>query len=142
MAARRRGSAVTMENRYDFAFDHRYARLLGLLGIRPDTSYVLVTDDALRVRFGRWEVATPLSNVTDVRVTGPYTAIKAIGVRMSLADRGLTFGSGTREGVCVRFREPVRGSDPLGLMRHPGLTVTVADCAGLADRLRRHATSG
>ncbi|MDA0632124.1 hypothetical protein OUY22_01750 [Nonomuraea sp. MCN248] len=125
------------QTRYDFAFDRRFGPWLGMLGVRPDNSHVLVTEEALRVRFGPWEVASPLSNVTDVSVTGPYSAIKAIGVRMSLADRGLTFGSDVREGVCVRFRQPVRGSEPLGLVRHPGLTVTVADCAALADRLRR-----
>ena len=31
------------------------------------------------------------------------------------------------EGVCIRFAEPVRGMDPMGKIRHPGLTVTVAE---------------
>ena len=135
----RAGSA---ETRYDFAFDRRYGPLLGLLRIRPDNSYVLVTDRALRVRFGPWEVVTSLDNVAEVQVTGPYAAIKAIGVRMSLADRGLTFGSSTRQGVCVRFRQPVGGGEPVGLLRHPALTVTVADCHGLATHLRQHLRTG
>jgi hypothetical protein len=29
--------------------------------------------------------------------------------------------------VCLLLREPVLGIDPAGLVRHPGLTVTVAD---------------
>jgi len=37
--------------------------------------------------------------------------------------------------VCLEFHEPVTGIDPLGLIRHPGLTVTVADPEGLAAAL-------
>jgi hypothetical protein len=35
----------------------------------------------------------------------------------------------------VLFREPVPGIDPVGKVRHPGLTLTVADCDGLVDAL-------
>jgi hypothetical protein len=52
---------------------------------------------------------------------------------VSLADRGLTFASNGRSGVCPRFKQPVRGVDPLGIVRHPGLTVTVDDAEGLLE---------
>jgi hypothetical protein len=122
-------------DRFPFSFDPRYARLLAALGVRPSTAGVLVGPGTLRVRFGPWLVETPLANIAGVETSGPYTAVKAVGPHISLADRGLTFGTNTRSGVCVRFREPVRGGDPLGLIRHPGLTLTVADPAALADRL-------
>ena len=41
--------------------------------------------------------------------------------------QALTFGTTTRGGVCLRFREPVAGIDPWGRIRHPGLTLTVAE---------------
>lgn len=91
----------------------------------------------LRVRFGPWLVETPLSNLAGAEATGPYHALRAFGVRLSLADRGLTFGTTTRGGVCLRFREPVRGLDPWGLLRHPGLTVTVAEPELVAEAVNR-----
>jgi hypothetical protein len=65
-----------------------------------------------------------------VEVTGPFAAWKVLGARLSLADRGLTFGTVPSAGVCVSFRDPVSGIEPTGRLRHPNLTVTVAqpDC--------------
>jgi hypothetical protein len=37
--------------------------------------------------------------------------------------------------VCIRLRQPHPGIDPLGLVRHSGLTVTVADPDALAALL-------
>lgn len=93
--------------------------------------------DGLRVRFGPWLVETPLSNLAGAEATGPYRAVRVFGVRLSLADRGLTFGTTTRGGVCLRFREPVRGIDPWGLLRHPGLTVTVSEPELVAEAINR-----
>ncbi|ETK36643.1 hypothetical protein [Microbispora sp. ATCC PTA-5024] len=121
--------------RFLFDFDPRYSPVLTVLGVTPATAGVLVGRDTLRVRFGPWVVETSLDNVVGAETTGPYTPWKAIGAHVSLADRGLTFATNTRSGLCVRFREPVRGGDPFGLLRHPGLTVTVADPAALAGHL-------
>jgi hypothetical protein len=82
-------------------------------------------------------VETALDNVVDVSVTGPYRFVKTAGpAHLSLADRGLTFATNGDRGVCLTMREPIRGIDPFGLLRHPNLTVTVADCDGLADAVR------
>ncbi|WP_410565048.1 hypothetical protein [Amycolatopsis sp. cmx-4-61] len=91
----------------------------------------------LRVRFGPWLVETPLSNLAGAEATGPYRAWRVFGVRLSLADRGLTFGTTTQGGVCLRFREPVRGLDPWGLLHHPGLTVTVSEPDLVAEAVNR-----
>jgi hypothetical protein len=37
--------------------------------------------------------------------------------------------------VLISFRTPVTGLDPLGVLHHPELTVTVADVDGLAELL-------
>lgn len=90
----------------------------------------------LVARFGPWSCETTVDNVVSVKVTGPYRAHRAIGPRASFADRGLTFGSTTAGGVCLRFHQPVHGLDPFGAIAHPGLTVTVADREGFAAVVR------
>ncbi|GLU48520.1 hypothetical protein [Nocardiopsis ansamitocini] len=121
--------------RFGFDFDERYARVLAVLGVRPDRAHVDVDGQALRIRFGPWTVDTPRSNITSIQVGGPFVPWKVIGARVSLADGGLTLGTAARRGVCVRLRTPVRGIEPLGLLRHRGVTVTVADPDGLAAAL-------
>jgi hypothetical protein len=124
------------ELHHDFAFEPEY-RLAGrMLGIGPDTCSVVVDDRYLRVHFGPWAVATRLENVAGASVTGPYQRLKTLGPpHLSLADRGLTFATNHHEGVCVRLVHAVRGIEPLGLIRHPAVTVTVEDPAGLASLL-------
>ena len=122
--------------RFDFSFDLLYRVVALPLGITPATAHVDVEDGRLEARFGLWRVSTPLSNVTGTEVTGPYNALKTIGpAHLSLADRGLTFATNASKGLCICFEEPVKGIDPTGRLRHPGLTVTVADVDGLAARL-------
>lgn len=92
----------------------------------------------LLARFGPWVVRTPLTNVVDATVSGPYATAKTIGpAHLSFSDQGLTFATNGDRGVCLSFEQPVAGMDPLGLLRHPGLTVTVADPEALVDALRR-----
>lgn len=120
---------------FAFRFDPRYVRMLALAGIRPERAGVDVGGGILDVRFGPWHCTTTLDNVAGVETTGPFKAIKAIGPRLSLADRGLTFGTNTQRAVCIRFRDPVPGIEPTGVLKHPGLTVTVDDVDGLAAAL-------
>ena len=69
------------------------AATLFAAGILPGTSFVDVADGHLLARFGPWTLSTPLSNITSTQVSGPYRWYTAIGVRMSISDRGITFGS-------------------------------------------------
>lgn len=121
---------------FDFAFDavHRVVALP--LGITPSTAGVDVDDGRLLARFGLWRLSTALANVEGTEITGPYRLFKTIGpAHLSLADRGLTFATNARRGLCIRFREPVTGIEPTGCLRHPALTVTVADVDALAAAL-------
>jgi hypothetical protein len=122
-----------MRETLGFAFDRAASVVLAPLGIRPETAYVRIDDEAFTVRFGRWSLQTPKSNVVEARVTGPYRWYRAIGVRLSLADRGATFGTNAWSGLCVCFAEPVPAVLPGSLLRHPALTVTVQE----PERLRR-----
>ncbi len=96
-----------------------------------------MADGGLTARFGPWRVQTALNNIADVSITGPYTFVKTAGpAHLSLADRGLTFATNADRGVCLIMREPIPGIDPFGLLRHPNLTLTVADCDELTDAIQ------
>jgi hypothetical protein len=122
--------------RFPFKFDPRF-RVAGMaFGVVPQRASVEVADGQLRARFGFVRLSTPLSNIAAVEITGPYFWPKVIGgPRLSFADRGLTFATNAKKGVCILFKQPVSAGFPL--LRHPGLTVTVADPEGLAALLRR-----
>jgi hypothetical protein len=123
--------------RFPFAFDPTYRRLGRPFGVRPDSAWVEVGDELLKARFGPWRVTTPLANVSGAEVTGPYALLKTAGpARLAITDRGLTFATNGDRGVRIDFRTPVPGLDPLRLIRHPELTVTVADHERLATLLR------
>jgi hypothetical protein len=121
---------------FPFEFEPSYRLVARAFGISPATALVTVGEMDLDARFGFWRVRTPLTNVAGVEITGPFSVPKTIGpAHMSLSDRGLTFATNRRRGVCVRFRDAVAGVEPTGRLRHPGLTVTVADCSGLYEAL-------
>src|SRR5690606_31998504 len=124
--------------RFAFDFDPLF-RLAALpFGVAPDRAHVTVDDDRLIVRFGPWRLDTPLDNVVGAEVSGPFALPKVIGPpHLSLRDRGLTFATNARQGVCIRFGAPVAGLLPLPQLRHPAVTVTVAEAATLAALLDR-----
>jgi hypothetical protein len=121
---------------FPFEFEASYRLPARLFLVTPETARVVLTDADFDAGFGRWRVRTPLSNISGVHITGPYGFLKTAGpAHLSLSDRGLTLATNRRQGLCVRFREPVAGIEPTGRIRHPSLTVTVADCPGLQHAL-------
>jgi hypothetical protein len=125
--------------RFPFAFDPTYRRIGRPFGVTPESAWVEVAGGLLEARFGPWSVTTPLTNVIGAEVTGPYALIKTAGpARLAITDRGLTFATNGHRGVRIDFRTPVPGLDPLRLIKHPELTVTVA----AYDRLATLLTSG
>jgi hypothetical protein len=138
---RRVGPAAERPSRQRFSF-----RFNGSVGIAARAfvlserrAEVVIDGDReqLIARYGWWAVATPLANIAAVSVTGPYRVWKVIGPpHISFQDRGLTFATNSDLGVCIRFHEPVKGIDPRGFIRHPGLTVTVDDPVGLVAALQ------
>ena len=121
---------------YQFAFDRRFVVPLVGLGVRRGNSRVVLTDTQFAVRFGWWQLRSPISNLKDVRITRDYRWFKGIGARGSMVDRGVTFGTNTRAGVCVCFHEPVTALAG-DWMLHPAATVTVEDPEGFAEAVRR-----
>lgn len=129
-----------MADRFPFAFDPRYQRVNRWFGVTPQRSGVTVDEHELAARFGRWQLRTPLSNISDVSITGPYAFLKTAGpARLGVTDLGLTFATNGVRGVLITFRERVPGIEPLGILRHGELTVTVADVDRFAELVRRRA---
>jgi len=125
---------VTRE--FEFAFEGRYRLPAVAFGITPATAQVVVTADELLVRFGPWRLRTPLANVSGTEVSTGYAFHRTAGPpHLSLADRGVTFATNSRRGLCIAFVEPVRAIEPAGVLRHPAATVTVADPEALAGAI-------
>ena len=56
--------------------------------VHPGACSARIEHGQLSVLFGRWSLTTPVSNIADVTVTGPYTWRKAAGpAHLSVADR-------------------------------------------------------
>jgi hypothetical protein len=131
------GPVAATLHRFPFDF-HPLFRLPALAaGVTPGSAYVDVDREKLEVRFGPWSMQVDRDDIAEVCETGPYKPWKVIGPpHLSLADRGITFGTTTGGGVCITLRRPVPGIEPTGRLKHPGLTVTVADREGLVELLR------
>lgn len=123
-------------HRFPFTFAPLYRWPARLLGIHERSAEVLVGDEELTARFGPWRLTTALANITGAGLSGPYAVPTTIGpAHLSFTDRGITFATNPDAGACLTFRDPVRGIDPFGAIRHPGLTVTVADPEALVELL-------
>lgn len=123
---------------FPFRFDRVYRILALPFGITPSKAWVRIGGGSFEARFGPWRVMTTTDNLDMAQITGPYALPTTAGpAHLSFTDRGLTFASNGVQGVCVSFKEPVPGISPVGGLRHPALTVTVADVEGLCQAVER-----
>ncbi len=137
MAGDEHSQTSLSQQRFSFRFAPAYRRAAFVFGVRPDKAWVDVDADNLHARFGPWRLRTTVANISAVEITGPYAFLKTAGpAHLSFSDRGLTFASNGDRGVLISFHQPVPGIEPTGRLRHPELTVTVADVEGLAAMLR------
>src|SRR3990172_12671846 len=123
--------------RFPIRLGRRSRPLLRLFGVRPGNAYVDLDGD-LDARFGRYRLTTPLANIASWRIEGPWLWITAIGVRMSLRHRDVTFGGSHRGGVRIDFKERVR----FGVFRITALYVTVEGLEGFAAALSERGVPG
>jgi hypothetical protein len=121
------------ERFFPYDLDRWYSPVWGPLGVRASKDGVTVGADDLIATYGWFRLSTPMSNVLGGHVTSNYRWHTSVGVRLSFADDGLTFGTNRRKGVCIHFSEPVGGVVPG--RKHSALTVTVADCEALVERI-------
>jgi hypothetical protein len=123
-----------MTRQFPYAVDPRYLPLLLPFGLkRKRDGVTLAKDGSLVATFGFFSLRTTLDNVTGAHVTRGYRWWTAVGVRSSMADDGLTFGTNHRAGVCIHFGEKVPSR--LSKSGHSALTVTVDDLEGLEAAL-------
>jgi hypothetical protein len=118
---------------FPYRFDRKYVGIWWPLGVREGIDGVTIGGESFSATFGRKRLETPRSNITGAHATVDYQWWKAVGLRLSFVDDGLTFGTSTHGGVCVHFGEPVKRV--IGAKDHSALTVTVEDLDGLVDVL-------
>jgi hypothetical protein len=126
--------------RFPTRIDRRFALILRVLfGVRPENSYVeLGETGSFLARYGRFHLETPIANIVSWRMEGPWSSLTALGVRMSVRHRDVTFGGSAHGGVRVDFRERPK----LSIMHPPALYVTVDDLEGLAAALTDRGVPG
>jgi hypothetical protein len=133
------GAAATPVH-FEFAWAPAHRRANRLFGVTPARTWVDVDWGTLDAHFGRWQLITPLSNITAVKITGPYKFLKVAGPpRLGITDLGITFATNCRQGALLTFRDKVAAIDPFGIFRHPELTVTVADIDAFVRLIRDRA---
>ncbi len=123
--------------RFPIRVEPRYRLILRIFGVTPANSYVDL-GERLEAHFGWSHASTPVANLTRWAIEGPWLAITALGVRMSVRNREVTFGGTPRGGVRIDFREPVR----YFRFRPPALYVTVEDLQGFAAALAARGIPG
>ncbi|MEO5704439.1 MAG: hypothetical protein ABIZ52_04250 [Candidatus Limnocylindrales bacterium] len=129
--------AGTPPIRFPIRVEPRYRLILRIFGVTPANSFVDL-GELLEAHFGWSHVSTPVTNLTSWTIEGPWLAVTALGVRMSVRHRDLTFGGTPRGGVRINFRERVR----YWRFRLPALYVTVEDLDGLAAALAARGIPG
>ncbi len=118
---------------FEYDVDLRLAPFWIPFGLRPHRDGVRLGAGGFVATYGFFRVSTPLANVQEAHVTRDYRWWTAVGVRGSMADDGLTFGTNRRAGVCIHFAEKV--PSPLRRSGHSALTVTVARLDALCEAI-------
>ena len=104
--------------RFPIRLGPRSRPLLRLFGVRGvENAYAELDGDDLIARFGAGHVRVPLANIVGWRIEGPWKWITAIGIRMSVRHRDVSFAGSPQGGVRVDFKVPV----PFGPFRIPAL---------------------
>lgn len=115
---------------FPYRQDKRWFALFLALGVN-DKDGVNITDKGeLIATFGRYKVKTTLDNVDHTVVTRPHRWYTAVGLRLSFADDGVTFGTNHHKGLSIAFVEKI--PKVIGFKKHSTLWVSVADPEGLA----------
>lgn len=132
--------AEIVTTRFRFSYEPTYQRANRLFGIAPQNTWIDIDGREIDAHFGRWRLHTALANISAVEITGPYRFIKTAGpARLGITDLGITFATNRRRGVLLTFREKVPAIEPFGVLRHPELTVTVAEVDAFVKLIRERA---
>ena len=126
---------------FPYRFDKRWAALFFALGVSDEDGVDVFDDGALVATYGRFKVETSLDNIRGTRITGPHRWYTAVGLRLSFADDGLTFGTNHKKGLSIAFVNKI--PKVIGFRDHSMLWVSVDDPEGLAAAIgRAHTRNG
>jgi hypothetical protein len=129
-------------SRFPIRVGRRSRGLLRLFfGVKPEDARLTLADEPggeLDVVFGHAHFHTPMTNVLRWQIEGPFRWITAIGIRMSIRHRDVTFGGSHHGGVRIDFDERV----PWGPFKVPAIYVSADDLEGLAAELARRGVPG
>jgi hypothetical protein len=128
---------ITQPQRFPIRVGKRSRPLLLLFGVRGHNAFVDFGDN-VAVTFGFFRFRTTLSNVVSWRIEGPWLWVTAIGVRMSIRHRDVSFDGSHLGGVRLDFRERVRW----GPINVPAIYVTVEDLDGFSAALSERGIPG
>lgn len=123
--------------RFPIRIGRRSRPVVRLFGASPETAWAELDGD-LEIRFGRFAIRTPVSNLARWRIEGPFVWIKAIGVRMSIRGGDVSFAGSAHGGVRIDLVERVRW----GPFRVPAVWIGADDLDGLAAELLRRDVPG
>jgi hypothetical protein len=120
---------------FPYRFDQRWKPLFVTLRVCDDDGVTITGAGVMRATYGRVKIETPLANIDHTQITGPHRWYTAVGLRLSFADDGITFGTNHERGLCIEFIEKV--DRVIGRRDHSALWVSVADPEGLAAAIGR-----
>ena len=120
---------------FPYRFDKRWNALFFALGVDDKDGVTITGKGELIATFGRFKAKTTLDNIDHTLVTGPHRWYTAVGLRLSLTDDGLTFGTNHRKGLSIAFVEKI--PKVIGFKKHSTLWVSVADPEGLAAAINK-----
>jgi hypothetical protein len=121
------------EHFFPYEFDRRWSPMFKALGVHDTDGVTIEPSGRVRATYGRKVVETTVDNIDHTLVTGPHRWWTAVGLRLSFADDGLTFGTNHRAGLCLAFREKI--PKVIGPRNHSTLWVSVADPEALAEAI-------
>ena len=127
----RRGNTKNMKTKhFPYRLDKRWSVLFFALGVTEKDGVTITSKGELIASFGRFRVKTTLSNIDHTVVDGPHRWYTAVGLRLSMTDDGVTFGTNHYKGLSIAFVKRI--PRVIGFRKHSLLWVSVADPEGLA----------
>ena len=118
---------------FPYRLDRRWKPLFAALRVGADDGVTVTDDGRLIATYGWARVETTLDNIDHTEISGPHRWYTSVGLRLSFADDGITFGTNHHRGLCIAFVEKI--PKVIGLHDHSALWVSVADPEGLAAAL-------
>ena len=118
---------------FPYRLDNRWIALFLALGVGKKDGVTLTGKGELIATFGHFKVETTLDNIDHTEITGPHRWYTAVGLRLSLADDGVTFGTNHHKGVSIVFKKKI--PRVIGFKKHSIVWVSVADPEGFVKAI-------